>query len=199
MKAMTPIEAREWCSQGSTGLHVTRDEILRYKRSEEHKFFITAPEEHRMIAFLARTLPCFRGEANFSGGFLWLRRWDIGSRPEVSSGWLILESVRRAHGELRSLEVADAQYFREDEFAELHVFLIQTIAYGWVADYVPCAGGYFLHFKDNRQICFTAESAGTLKELRTAYQRWNPTDEDPMVVKMALIRKERRRSGSGYK
>ena len=133
----------------------------------------------------------FRGEAGFSGGLLWLRRWNIGSPQAVRTGWRVLEDIRRARGEVRSLEVAPAQFFREDEFVELHAFLIQTIGFGWVADYIPYTGNFFVHFKDNRQICFTAKASETLKELRTTFQKWTPTDQDPMVVRMQEMERAR--------
>jgi hypothetical protein len=189
MQSMTNDEARKWCSQDALHLRVSRNNALRCGGSDQHKFFIAAPEEHRRIAYLASQILCFRGEAHFSGGLLWLQRWDIGS--QIQTGWLLLESVRRAHGELRSLELAPAQIFREDEFVQAHAFLVQVIAFGWVADYVPSGDGFFLHFKDNRQICFSAESSETLKELRTAFQEWSPTDGDPMVVRMESIRRAR--------
>jgi hypothetical protein len=192
MKAMTTDEAKKWCSNEATGLRLTHDGVLSYRRPGEHRFFITAPEEHREIVVLTRHILVFRGEENFSGGLLWLHRWDIGSPQLVRVGWRILEDIRRAHGELQSLETAPAQLFREDEIVELHAFLIQAIAFGWLADFIPCSTGSFLHFKTNRQICFTAESAETLRELRTAFQEWNPTDEDPMVAKMASIERSRK-------
>src|SRR5438874_504187 len=105
MRSMTTDEARKWCSQEAVGLTLTRDDVLRYK-SGEHKFFVTAPEEHRDILFLARHILSFRGEGAFDGGLLWFRRWDIGSPQLVRVGWKILEDIRRAHGEFRSLEVA---------------------------------------------------------------------------------------------
>jgi hypothetical protein len=195
MLAMTKKEAQRWCTQEPTGLRLTVDDELRYRKQTQHRFFIKAPEEHRKINFLALQILAFRGEGYFGGGMLWLRRWSIGSPQLVRTGWLILEGVRRSRGELRSLDMAPAQFFREDEFVVLQAFLIQTIAYGWVADFVPCSGRFFLHFKDNRQICFTAESAGTLKELRAEFQSWNPTNGDPMLVKMKSFRKERARRG----
>jgi hypothetical protein len=197
MKAMTDEEVRKWCPRA--GLKAMRYDILRYKQKKEHKFFITAPEEHREILFLARIILIFRDEAQFSGGLLWLQQWNIGSPPVVWSGWRILENMRRAHGDLRSLEIAPAQSFREDEIVELHVFLVQVIAFGWRADYIPFFGEFFLHFKPNRQICVTAKSPETLKELRAHFQQWNPTDEDPILVKMAAIEKARKNAGSGLK
>ena len=187
---MTSDEARKWCSQEAVGLMLTRDDVLRYK-SGEQRFFVTAPEEHRDIVFLARQISSFRGEADFAGGLLWLRRWEIGSPQQVRVGWRILEDIRRAHGESKSLEMAPAQLFRNDELVELHAFLVQAIAFGWVAEYIPAGTGYFAHFKDNRQVCLSAESPETLKEMRTSFQDWKPTDQDPMIAKMELIRKAR--------
>ncbi len=194
MKAMTSAEARKWCSQDAVGLRVGQLDSLRYKQAKEHMFFITAPEEHRMITALAYHILTFRGEMSFSGGLLWLQRWEIGSPAMVRPGWLILEDIRRAHGELRSLEVAPAQFFRDDELVELHAFLNQAIAFGWVTDYIPSAGHFFIHFKDNRQVRFTAESPVALKELRAEFQRWKPTDKDPMVEKMISIERARKRA-----
>ncbi len=194
MKAMTSAEARKWCSQDAVGLRVGRYDSLSYRRRKEHMFFIAAPEEHRMITALAYHILNCRGERSFSGGLLWLQRWDIGSPQMVRPGWLILENIRRAHGEMRSLEVAPAQFFRDDELVELHAFLNQAIAFGWVTDYVPCAGHFFIHFKDNRQVRFTAESPVTLKELRIEFQRWKPTHKDPTVEKMISIERARKRA-----
>jgi hypothetical protein len=189
MKIMTAEEARDWCLK--VGLKWTSEGVLRYSRSAEHRFLVLAPEEFRLITVFSRGVLIFRGEAVFSGGLLWLRRWNIGSSPMVRVGWRTLENIRRAHGDSRSLEVAPAQLFREDEFLELHAFLVQVIGFGWLAEFVPSTGGFFAHFKDNRQVCFTAESKGSLDELRASLSRWNPTDEDPMVKRLAEMEKER--------
>jgi len=193
MKAMTNEGAREWCSRA--GLKIAGGDTLRHKRPREHLFFITSPEEHRLIVALARNLICLPQGGSFAGGLVWLRRWNIGSPELVRPGWRILEDMRRAHGEHRSLEVAPSQSFRDDEFVELHAFLIQVIAYGWVTDFVPSTGGYFFHFKDNRQICGIAQSLETSTGLRAALRRWNPTDEDPMVARPASMKKLRRARG----
>jgi hypothetical protein len=111
----------------------------------------------------------------------------------VRAGWQIVEGLRRSSGDLRSLDVASGQQFRDDEFLQLHAFLLQVIGFGWVADFVPSVGGFFVHFKDNRQICFTAEGPAVLDELRRAFSRWNPTDQDPMVAKLAELERKRKR------
>jgi hypothetical protein len=190
MKALTNEEARKWCSR--VGPKMAKDGLLSYQGLRAHAFYLQAPEEFREIVVIARAMLTFRGEADFSGGMLWLRRWDIGSPQLVRVGWRILERMRGAQGESRPLEVAPAAIFRDDELVDLHSYLLQVIGFGWVADFVRPTGDFFLHFKNNRQVCFTADSTTTLKELRAAFSAWNPTEEDPMVVKMRAIEKARR-------
>jgi len=170
---------------------MTRDGLLKYKGSTANRFFVLAPDVFREITVFSRAVLTFRGEDDFSGGMLWLRRWDIGSPQLVRVGWRIVEKMRQAQGESRPLESAPAAIFRDDELIELHALLVQVIGFGWVADFVRPTGDFFLHFKSNRQVCFTADSASTLKELREAFSEWNPTDDDPMLVKMRAIEKAR--------
>ncbi|HEX3739301.1 MAG TPA: hypothetical protein VHV29_06205 [Terriglobales bacterium] len=189
MKGLTVEEARGWCAQ--VGPQESNG-VLRYETSnQDYSFFVLAPETFREITILARAMLVFRGDANFYGGLLWLRRWDIGSPQLVHAGWRIMEEMRGAHGEPRSLEMAPAQLFREDELTDLHVFLIQVIGFGLVADLVPTAGSFFVHFKDNRQVCFTCESMELLNELRTTFTAWNPTDHDPMILRIAELEPRR--------
>src|SRR6266852_5461490 len=76
MRAFDTTEARQWCSEA--GL-VTQDYTLRFEGPDVYKFFAEAPDEHRLITTLAYHILAFRREVSFSGGLLWLRRWDIGS------------------------------------------------------------------------------------------------------------------------
>jgi hypothetical protein len=73
----------------------------------------------------------------------------------------------------------------------LHAFLNQAIAFQWATYYVPCWGQFFLSIQGNRQVCFRTKSSERLKELRVKFERWNPTDEDPMVAKKAALEKAR--------
>lgn len=189
MKGMTDEEARRWCLEA--GFNVNEDNVLGYADSSRNRFFILAPEEHRRIVVLARAMLIRRNEASFQGGMLWFRRWDIGSPQLVQVGWEIVEGLRRGHGDVRSLDAAPAQWFRHNELVSLNAFLLQVMAFGWVADYVPASAGFFVHFKDNRQLCFTADSGDTLKELRTTFGEWNPTDEDPMILRKVALERQR--------
>ena len=181
MKAMTVEDARSWCL--SAGLKLAEDEWVCYGPSEEHRFFVKAPEEFRRIMAFTLMLTHRRGAA-FSGGLIWLRRWNIGTPQFIRVGWRIIEDIRRAHGDPRSLELAPAQLFRDDEFSEMQAFLMQVIGFGWVAEFVPSTAGFFVHFKDNRQVCFTSQSGDLLNSLRTDFSEWNPTEDDPMVTRL---------------
>jgi len=194
MKAMTTEEAASWCL--SAGVKLTEEGWLYYSPSAEQRFFVTAPEEFRRIMRFARIMLSFRGEAAFSGGLIWLRRWNIGTPQFTKVGWQIIEDIRRAHGDPRSLELAPAQLFRDDEFSEMQALLMQVIGFGWVAEFIPSTSGFFVHFKDNRQVCFTSQSGESLDSLRTDFSEWNPTEDDPMVTRlMELERADTRVDG----
>jgi hypothetical protein len=191
MKVMSGEEAAIWCR--GVGPRMTAEGVLQYARAKQYRFFVEAPEEFRLIMGFTRAMLTFRGEASFGGGLLWLRRWDIGSPQFISLGWKIIEGIRRVHGDLRSLETAPAQVFRDDEFLDLHTFLVQVVGFGWVAEFVSATSGFFVHFKDNRQVCFSARSPDLLKELRAAFAKWNPTAEDPMAKRLAESERKHRR------
>jgi hypothetical protein len=191
MKVMSREEAAAWCRK--VGPRMTAEGVLQYARAKQYRLFVEAPEEFRLIMRFTRAMLTFRGEASFAGGLLWLRRWDIGSPQFIWLGWKIIEDTRRLHGDLRSLETAPAQIFRDDEFFDLHTFLVQVVGFGWVAEFVSPTGGFFMHFKDNRQVCFNARSPELLQELRAAFAEWNPTAEDPMVKRLAESERKHRR------
>lgn len=107
-------------------------------------------------------------------GFVWLQQWEVGVPELVRPGWKIIEDIRRANGDLRSLDIAPAQLFRHDEFVELHAFLIQVMAYGWGAYFVPRVGGYFLDFRTSERFFCKAKSAQKLEELYSVLEEWGP-------------------------
>ena len=192
MRGMTVEEAKSWCLD--VGLKLTEEGLLCYEA--EQRFFVSAPEEFRRIMPFTRVMLTFRGEAAFSGGLIWLRRWDIGTPQFTRVGQQILEDIRRAHGDLRSLELAPAQLFRDDELSKLQAFLVQVVGFGWVAEFVPSTGQFFAHFKDNRQVCFAGKLTDSLNELRAALKQWNPTEDDPMARRLAEMQRGQTHVGS---
>ena len=172
MQALTAKEARKYCNQDAVGICVAGAESLYYDGPEEYAFVIKTPAEHRMMVALALVILSYPDVRSFEGGLLWLTRWQIGTNQMVRPGWRIIEDMRRAHGEVRSLDLAPAQYFRHDEFVELHAFLIETMAYGWAAFLV--VADFFINFQESGQIRCVAKKSDTLDKLFSAMQRWNP-------------------------
>jgi hypothetical protein len=175
MQTLTKEQVREYCKEF---YELTDEDILYPNNSSERmsKLKIKTPEEHRRIVALAQEILLFRDISLFGGGFVWLRRWDVGVSELVRPGWRILEDIRRAHGDLRSLEIAPAQLFRHDEFVELHVFLVQIMAYGWDAYFIP-GGEYFFTFRSSGKVYGEAKSTQTLDDLSLALATWEPSRE----------------------
>lgn len=128
MRGMTTEQALSWSR--SAGLIMNEDGLLSYDNPNQQRFFIAAPETFRGMMALARAIIVFGGEAGFHGGLLWLHRWDIGSPQSVRVGWQIMEDMRRARGDVQSLDIAPAQSFRHDEFVPLHAFLLHVLGLG---------------------------------------------------------------------
>jgi hypothetical protein len=182
MQSMTIQECRWWCCQESSSLKLTNEDILYYQNEEEPSFIVKHPSQFPRIAALAHDILLLTDASSFEGGLIWLDRWDIGAAALEKPGWRILEDMRRAHGDLRSLEIAPGELFRRDEFVELQAFLILVMAYGWSAYFVPSIGGYFLDFRTSERFFCKAKSPEKLKELFSALKPWEPLEEDPRTA-----------------
>lgn len=177
MQALTTEEARRWCAQGFNSLRVTKEDLLHYKTRRRFGFKIPIPSEFRRIALLCDDLLSFTGSHDFEGGLLWLARWDVGLTNIVRVGWKTLEDIRRAHGNLQSLEVAPAQLFRRDEFVDLQAFLLYTMAYEWSGYLVPRNGGFFVDIRASSRIFCMASSQETNERLFERLSKWQPSRE----------------------
>lgn len=182
MQSMTVQEARWWCNQDATSLKLTNEDILYYQNEEEPHFVVKVPPQHRRVATLAHDILLLSDLSLFEGGLVWFRQWKIGVSELVRPGWRIIEDMRRAHGDLRSLDIASAQLFRHDEFVELQAFLIQIMAYGWGAYFIPSVGGYFLQFTTSERFSCKAKSAEKLEDLYSALKPWEPSKEKPRAA-----------------
>jgi hypothetical protein len=190
MQSQTAKEAKWWCTQGGeSDLKVSRQDVLSYGKRSEHTFRLKNPPEYRSMVVLTHHLLRIQSERSFSGGLIWFHMWYVGSPDLVKPGWRIIEDMRRAHGDLRSLNIAPAQVFRDDEFVELHAFLIQMMANGWSGYYVPSAEDFFLDFRTSERFFCVAKSAERLNALHSSLRSWNPAKEVPRFPK-ALSKRE---------
>jgi hypothetical protein len=185
MESMTMEEAREYCTQPWACLAVDEDGFLYYDAPEEHSFFIKHPPEHRRIVALTYDMLTVSPINCFDAGLIWLYGWHLGVTEAIQPGWEILEDMRRAHGDMRSLDLAPAQYFREDELVELHAYLIQVMAYGWPACYVPRGSRFFVEFRSSERAFFHSSDPKMLDELYSKLARWEPKKEDPDATETA--------------
>jgi tetratricopeptide (TPR) repeat protein len=182
MKSMTAEEARQYCTQPSVGLAVDEHDFLYYEAPEEHSFFIKHPPEHRRIVALTYDILTVTPLNNFYGGLIWLYGWHLGVNELVRPGWRILEDMRRAHGDPRSLDLAPAQCFRNDEFVELHACLLQVVAYGWPACFLPSGSEFFVEFRSSERAFFYLKEPKMLDELYSKLGSWGPEKEDPLAA-----------------
>lgn len=190
MQSQTVKEARWWCTQGGkSDMKISRQDVLSYGKRIEHTFRVKNPSEHRRIVALVLDILSIQRKRGFSGGLIWFHMWYVGSPELAKPGWRIIEDIRRAHGDLRSLDIAPGQLFRDDEFVELHAFLIQMMAYGWSGYYLPSTEDFFLDFRTSERFFCVAKSAERLDELHSKLKSWNPMKQVPRFPK-ALSKRE---------
>jgi hypothetical protein len=187
MKSMLSEDARRYCTQPSRDLAVDDEGFLYYESDQEHSFFVKHPLEYRRIVKLAYDILTASGINSFDEGLLWIYGWHLGASEMVRTGWAILEDMRRARGDLRSLDVAPAQHFRQDEFIELHAFLTQVIAWGWPACYLPYSGKFFVEFRSSERAFFYSNESEFLKELYSKLASWNPVKEEPFGSRVLAV------------
>lgn len=156
-------------------MKLTHEDIPYYENENEPSLKVQVPPEHRRVVALAHDILMLSAPSMFEGGLVWLGMWYVGVSEFVRPGWRIIEDMRRAHGDMRSLDIAPAQLFRHDEFVELHAFLIQVMAFGWGAYLVPAVGHYFLDFRTSERFFCKAESPEKLEKLYSALQTWEPS------------------------
>ena len=82
-------------------------------------------------------------ESKFEGVLVWIRQWGIGSETSERVGMNIVESMRLAKGEARSVNETPAHLFDEHELVEAHALLLQPLFFEWDAFVVPSSGKYF--------------------------------------------------------
>jgi hypothetical protein len=182
MKSMTAEEARSFCTQESTSLAVDEHNSLYYDSPEEYSFFVKHPPGYRGVLALTHDILTLGPPGLFEGGLVWLKAIWAGTDVFLRPGWRILEDMRRAHGDLRTLDIAPAQHFRHDEFVELHVFLIQVMAYGWPACYVPSRSGFFLQFRSSERFFCYSKDAAVVDEFFSKLARWSPVREEAQTT-----------------
>jgi hypothetical protein len=179
MKSFTIVEARRYCSQPGFGVEISKDNALFYSQSKLPSLVIKAPVEVRQIIDFIITLVRTAKNCSFQGGFVWFTRYDVGVMDSACLGWKIIESIRRANGDTRTLDIAPAQRFRENEETELKVFLFQAITFGWSGYFLPSGFDCLIDFRTSERWFFHSKEQNHLTSLFDALKPWSPAYEDP--------------------
>ena len=177
MRSASSDEARLYCNQDE-GARKTDDACSVYfDVPEEHSFFIKSPAEYRRLAFLCQRLIDGVYGDNFPGGLVWLHQWDVGADYLTPLGRRIIEDMRRANGDMRPLDLAPAQIFRQDERLDLQLFLMTVLGNGWSGYFVPAIGDFVVEFRSSHRLFFYCESKAALTRLRGDLNAFQPEME----------------------
>jgi hypothetical protein len=149
MNAMTDEEVRRFVNQHhwATGLNIAEDgRGFYYDNAEADCIELRFPAEPMKVPYFTWVLSLLGNESedHFSGALLWITL-TIGSLQLEKIGWKLVEKMRLAFGETRSLNVAPGHWFRSDEFVELNAFLLPCFIFGWDAYLAPSGKDYFVH------------------------------------------------------
>jgi hypothetical protein len=174
MKGMTSLEAKAWCEKRS--ISVSENRFLHYG-DLKLGFTIELPEKpYRLPAIAAWLLPDSE-EAPFQGALLWVREWGIWAEHTEEAGMKIMEALRQAHGETRTLKAAPAMLFGPEELRDLHAFFIQPLLFGWDAFMVPASGEYFAFNSHDEVICLVTKTEEKRGALMRWLKGWEPEEE----------------------
>jgi hypothetical protein len=170
MQSMTAQQAREYCGQLRTPLQVAEDDSLSF--DDEKSFFIQSPAEYRQLAFLSRELSDYAPQ----GGLLWLHLWYVGAEGVMEVGQQIIENMRKARGDMRSLSAAPAQLFAEGEGLELQSTLMQVLGNGWSGYFIPASASFALGFRTSHRFFCYSDSETQIESLRSKLESWTPKE-----------------------
>jgi hypothetical protein len=178
MTSLTVQEARRYCVQPGISVALSPDDELFYERSESPSFVVKAPTEVRETISFILTLVNTVKSSPFEGGFIWFHIYGVGPLNSAYLGWKVIEDLRRANGDNRTLDLAPAQHFRGNEETELKLFLLQAITFGWNGVFLPSGFNCLITFTSTQRWFFHADNKSHLDKLFEALSPWSPAYEN---------------------
>lgn len=138
MFCLTPEDLRKTLSSSRSSLSLDEGLYPYFDGPEADCFGFDTPTRGASLPALGRALALLQAEEEsyFGGALLWFDLWGIGSPQLDRIGWSTVERMRLGYGETRSLEVAPAHRFRNDEPTQLQAFLLQAFIFQWDANLV---------------------------------------------------------------
>ncbi len=156
---------------------------LIYEDIEANCIYISLRGDRR-DAFVAQTLALLGtdwNEAMFYGAWLWITLFSIGSPQLERTGWMQIELMRRAFGELRTLEVARGHWFRNGQVVELAAFLTVCIEFGWDAWLVPAGEQFFIRVSHDEYAVIATRDEKTYEKCMGELKNLDPQSGGHMV------------------
>ncbi len=176
MKALSKQEARAWCEARS--IRVTANDFLYYDLARRDCIVMELPERAYQVPTLANALLPYGEESPFRGALLWIRSWGVWTEHSERAGLRIVERIRFAGGETRSLDEAPGTLFDATELVDLHACFIQPLLMGWDAFLIPLTGDYFIATSHDEITCVVARTRELHVKLFQQLQNWNPQEND---------------------
>jgi len=178
MRVMTFEQAREWCV--ARGIVADSPELvtLKFNNGSTKCLEFQLPAEATRAMALAYTLLMTMilddHESKFQGALLWIRQWGIWSETTERVGLKIVEMMRLAIGESRSLQDTSAHLFDKHELVEAHAFIMQPLFFQWDAFFVPSSGKYFATIDHDGELYVASQDQLTNQALLHRFQDWHP-------------------------
>jgi hypothetical protein len=150
MEVLTDNEVRKHLAQNEWFHHIrVNGTDLHYAEPETTCIELKFPETPGRAVYhswLASRLGIIDNEPQFGGALLWITFSSIGSPGLVQTGWKLVEKMRQAFGENRSLQTANGHFFRSDELVDLNACVLPCFVFGWDAYLVPShSNDFFVH------------------------------------------------------
>src|ERR1041385_1782987 len=178
MRVLGFADARQWCLARGIGAHLARLISLSFQGGSSNCLTIRlplAPTRSIALAYiLLMTLVPDDDESKFQGVLVWIREWEIWSETTERVGVKVVESLRLAKGEARSVRDAPAHLFDEHELVEAHALLLQPLFFQWDAFVVPPSGKYFAMVDHDGVLNIVTPDQVTHQALLHRFRDWHP-------------------------
>jgi hypothetical protein len=171
MKTLNEAEIQKWFEQPSVSVRMNQYGLLSFRDTKRHSAVIETPEGSAERIALSHALLSFR---EFFGGMLWIKEWRVGDLEGMTTGWRVMEDMRKAMGQAGPLEAAPGQLFRLDEVQDARAFLTVVLLWDWQAFWVPSTSEYFYYLHHNDKIEINASSEETFSGLTSHLSGWRP-------------------------
>jgi len=158
------MEAQVWCE--AKGIQVSDRILLYFQHAGRNCIGIEFEKSPPYgIPYIATCLlPCAEN-SSFRGALVWIREWGVWGEYVERVGLRVLEVLRLAHNERRSLLEAPAHLFEESELVDAQVCLTQALLIGFDAYVVPPVGDYFVFVSHDSYACFVCKTRVKCEEL----------------------------------